>query len=298
MTRAGHNPLAAGPRRFYDRFMPKRIEILKQFSIAVGTAAALLLLGGCVSSKAPAGDRHLTLHGKPFHAPSLLKHVVRKRHDPIVVVYKLTLPVGTFSANRKVWRQLNENVVGARTTVLLAENGLRAGEAPRVRWPAIARLINVQGSLNQPIICKSNGRSALTLLTRKNVQSEIVAYIDHTQHQVCRTYVDCDDGLMMAMRLVDGGRATQVALEPVVHLGTVSFKRNGMHLGIAGGVRPLIKPFAGLQLAVVVRRKHFLVVCPAAPKKDKFSIGSQFLSHTQTLPTTETVLVFVPVRKK
>lgn len=271
-----------------------------RFSLAaVAAATAVALLSGCAGSKGPdAGGGHLTLNGKPFHAPSLLKNVVRKRHDPVVVVYKLTLPVGTFSANRKVWRQLNEDVVGARTTVLLAENGLRAGEAPRVRWPAIARLINVQGSLNQPIICKSDGRSALTLLTRKNVESEIIAYVDHQQHQVCRTYVDCDDGLMMAMRLVHGGRATQVALEPVVHLGTVSFKRNGMHLGLTGEVRPLIKPFAGLQMAATVKRQHFLVLCPAAPKRDKFSIGSQFLSHTQTLPATETVLVFVPVQKK
>ncbi len=48
-----------------------------------------------------------------------------------MIVYKITLPVNTFSTNDKIWSQLNEDAIDSKTNVLLAQNGLRGDRTDR-----------------------------------------------------------------------------------------------------------------------------------------------------------------------
>ena len=59
-----------------------------------------------------------------LNTPSAVAAVVRR-----VIVHRITAAVGTFSTNEKVWAELNEDALDSKTSVLMAQNGLRAGTA-------------------------------------------------------------------------------------------------------------------------------------------------------------------------
>ena len=215
-----------------------------------------------------------------------------------MVVYRITLPVGTFSTNDKVWTQLNEDALDSKTTVLLAQNGLRAGTGPLERWAAISKLIDVPGAATDQTVCETDGRSTVNVITRANIADQIVVSVDRDLEQQGRTFNRCDDGFRLSMRktrVVDKGGTARpqlvVQLEPVVTEGS----------GTAAGLRGIgtaaftsEEGFADLQMAATLNPDQFFVVTPQDPKGSRFSVGSLWLSDLDKVPPVETVLVFVP----
>jgi hypothetical protein len=217
---------------------------------------------------------------------------------PRMIVYRITLPVGTFSTNDKVWSQLNEDALDSKTTVLLAQNGLRAGTGPLDRWPAISKLIDVPGAATDQIVCETDGRSTVNVITRSNIADQIVVSVDRDLEQQGRTFNRCDDGFRLSMRktrIVEKGGNTKpqlvVQLEPVVTEGTGTAK--GLN-GIALSSFTSEEGFADLQMAATLNPDQFLIVAPQDPKGSRFSVGSLWLSDLDKVPPIETVLVFVP----
>jgi hypothetical protein len=216
-----------------------------------------------------------------------------------MIVYRITLPVGTFSGNDKVWSQLNEDAMDSKTTVLLAQNGLRAGIGPIARWGDISKLIDVPGAETQQMVCETDGRSTVNVITRSGIADQIVVSVDRDLEQQGRTFNRCDDGFRLSMRKT---RVTQkggapvpqlvVQLEPVVTESTS---------GVAGGLSGMgnnafssEETFADLQMAATLSPSEFFVVAPQDPKGSRFSVGSLWLSDLEKAPPAETILVFVP----
>ncbi|MCL2639602.1 MAG: hypothetical protein FWD53_02035, partial [Phycisphaerales bacterium] len=102
---------------------------------------------------------------------------------PRVIVHRIIAPVGTFSTNEKVWTELSEDAIDSKTAVLMAQNGLRAGIAPTARWPNIAKLIDGPGVNADQMLCQTDGRSSLSIMTRQNVTEQIVVSIDRDLQQ-------------------------------------------------------------------------------------------------------------------
>src|SRR5277367_6429520 len=117
-----------------------------------------------------------------------------------MIVYRITLPVGTFRTNDKVWAELNEDALDSKTAVLLAQNGLRAGTGPLPRWAEISKLIDVPGAATDQMVCETDGRSTVNVVTRSNVADQIVVSVDRDLEQQGRTFNRCDDGFRLSMR--------------------------------------------------------------------------------------------------
>lgn len=214
---------------------------------------------------------------------------------PRVTVYQITLPVGSFSTNDKIWAQLNEDAVDSKTTVMLAQNGLRAGTGPVGRWPSISKLLtDMPNTKTQPFIYQTDGRATVNVVTRAGVTDQIVVSIDRDLQQQGRTFERCDNGFRLAMRPVKNKPELVVQLEPIVTLGTVNVIRTGLEQGITRTGFSSEESFPDLNLAATLTAEQFLVVSPMDPKTSPFSVGTLWLSDQEKAPATETVLVFVP----
>lgn len=212
---------------------------------------------------------------------------------PRVTVYRITVPVGSFSANDKIWAQLNEDAIDSKTTVLMAQNGLRAATGAISRWPVIAKLLDTPGASNDQILVQTDGRSSINVVTRQNVTDQIVVSVDRDLQQQGRTFDRCDDGFRLSMRGVRNKPALEVQLEPVVTLGAVSAIRPGVDLGSHGGFTSE-ESFEDLRMDATLNADQFLVISAMDPKTSPFSIGTLWLSDSDRVPAVETVLVFVP----
>lgn len=219
-----------------------------------------------------------------------------------MIVYKITLPVGTFSGNDKVWAQLNEDGLDSKTNVLLAQNGLRAATGPIAKWEALGKIIDVPGAATDQMVCQTDGHSTLNVITRSNITDQIVVSIDRDLQQQGRTFERCDDGFRLTMRKVralnkndknaNAGMAElMVELEPVVTQGAL----HPTSLGMTGAAFTSEEEFTDLQMGATLAADQFLVVSPQDPKESRFSVGSLWLSNPDHVPATETVLVFIPV---
>ncbi len=226
-----------------------------------------------------------------------------------MIVYKLTLPVGTFSTNDKVWAQLNEDALDSKTNVLLAQNGLRVATGPIARWETLRKLIDVPGASTDQMVCETDGHSLLNVITRSNVSDQIVVSVDRDLQQRGRTFEKCDNGFQLTMRQVRkmangkpaGPAELMVQLQPVVTQGQGSgAPQSGMagtNLG-SGGVMTSFtseEGFSDLAMGTTLGEGQFLLVSPEDPKGNLFNVGSLWLSDMERVPATATVLVFVPV---
>ena len=107
---------------------------------------------------------------------------------PRVTLYRITLPVGSFSSNDKIWAQLNEDAISSSTAVLMAQNGLRAATGDISRWPGIARMLDTPGASNDQVVLQTDGKSSINVVTRQNVTDQIVVSVDHDHQLQGRTF--------------------------------------------------------------------------------------------------------------
>jgi hypothetical protein len=236
-----------------------------------------------------------TAKGKPTKGEQLAQpNGPAAANLPRIVVYKISVPVGTFSANEKVWAELNEDALDSKTSVLMAQNGLRAGTGPLARWPAINRLVDVPGATTDKFVCQTDGRSSLNVVTRSGVADQIVVSINRDLEQRGQAFERCDNGFRLSMRGVRNKPELVVQLEPVVTLGTVNITRPQGAVGVVSQQEAAEEGFPDLRMAATLEPDQFLVLAPVSPKDNTFSVGSLWLSDPDKVPALETVLVFVP----
>jgi len=210
---------------------------------------------------------------------------------PRVQVLKLNLPVGTFSANSKVWKQLNEDAIDGKTSTLLAQNGLRAATGSQLKWPEIAKLIDVPGASTEERRCQTDNHSAVEFIMQNQVDSQTVFFVDSDLQLQGRTFDESTNVIRLSMNQPKVGSPITIQLEPVVRLPAPPPPER-----FAPNIPqpPNEVTFTNLRLAVTVEGKDFLVLAPSDTKVDSFSVGSRFLTDTEKTPATESVLVFVP----
>jgi hypothetical protein len=231
----------------------------------------------------------------PLAGPQMITPSSPAALIPRVTVYRISLPVGTFSTNDKIWAQLNEDALDSKTAVLMAQNGLRAGTGPVSRWPGIARLLDAPGAVTEQFVYQTDGRSSVNVVTRPGVTDQIVVSIDRDLQQQGRTFERCDNGFRLAMRPVRNKPQLEVQLEPIVTLGTVNVIRNTSEMGVTRTGFTSEESFSDLNLSAMLTAEQFLVVSAMDPKSSPFSVGTLWLSDQEKAPPTETILVFVPV---
>lgn len=212
-------------------------------------------------------------------------------------IYQLTLPLGAFSLNEKIWRQLDEDTLDSATTVLLAQNGLRAAVGPQDRWSAIYKILEGPGTSFQEYLCQTDGRSAVQVITRQNLPEQTIFYVDRDFTALGRTFDRCDNAMRLSMSRLKESSDMLVQVEPFVILGTIGVNRDERDLGVVRTTHQQEQTFHNLRVETRLAGKNFLVLAPLNPKTNAFSVGTHFLSDSEKVPPTETVLIFVPIKK-
>jgi hypothetical protein len=206
---------------------------------------------------------------------------------PRVRLLRVSLPAGTVSNNEKVWRQLDEDALDSNTSVMLAQNGLRAGIATVSRWPGMSKLLDVTGATRQDFVCQTDGRSPLNVVVRDRIADQIIVSVDRDNVQQGRTFEKCENAFRLSLSTLKTHGDVMVQLEPIVTFGVTPA---GQPIGSE-------VTFLDIRLWTTIKQDQFLMVAPADPKANRYSVGTRFLSDNEKVPPTETVLVFVPIGK-
>ena len=267
-----------------------------RISLPAALLAAAGALTGCASwnafldsLKSGSKEPPLTLVSspKPGVAPAAATPLI-----PRIMLYRMVLPVGAFSANPRAWTLLNEDAIDSKTSILLAQNGLRAATGAIARWPDISKLVDPEGAFHQPLIIQTDGMSAVTLPTRQNIADLYVSSLDRDRHLQIRQFQRCDSGFRLTVRGVRDKPEIQLQLDPIVALGAYQINRPG--LGFTTADIASEESFDDLRLTTTLTADKFLVLAPLNPKPGSLSVGTQWLSNPDQSPPTETILIFVP----
>ena len=281
----------------------KNVRRVMAFAALLGLAAALpgcqIWNGWLDMLKWRGGDT--AKKPKPVHedfSGSELAASTSSALIPRVIVYRISVPVGEFSGNDKIWSQLNEDAIDSKTSVLMAQNGLRAATGSVSRWPDIAKMLDTPGARNDQILMQTDGHSSINVVTRPSVTDQIVVSVDRDLQQEGRTFERCDNGFRLSMRGVKAQvrrrRRTAGAARTSRH---TRHRRRRSHW--SGRRRDAERLFFRGRLRRPAWRRissadDFLVVTAMDPKSSPFSVGTLWLSDTDKVPATETVLIFVP----
>ncbi len=206
---------------------------------------------------------------------------------PRVTVYRISLPIGSFSTNEKIWAQLNEDAIDSKTAVLMAQNGLRAATGAISRWPTISGLLDVPGATTDPFLCQTDGRSSINVVTRPGLTDEMVVSIDRDLQQQMRSFDRCDNGFRLSMRADKKGPNQPellIQLDPIVTLGTVEVTRTGNDMGITRSGFTSEESFADLHMAALLTAEQFLVVCAMDPNTSPFSVRNALAEQQRQSP--------------
>jgi hypothetical protein len=278
------------------------LDPLRKPRLAVHLAllAATLALPACQawnafldSLKSGSGTPPLTLvtSPRPGVAPAAVTPLL-----PRVLLYRMVLPVGAFSGNSRAWTLLNEDAIDSKTSILLAQNGLRAATGAVARWPDISKMVDPEGASHQPVVIQTDGMSAITLPTRQNIPDLYVSSIDRDRRLQVRQYERCDSAFRLTVRGVRDKPELQLQLDPIVTLGAYQINRPG--LGFTTADIPAEATFDDLRLSANLTVEKFLVLAPLNPKPGSLTVGTQWLSNPDQSPPTETILIFVPAPEK
>ena len=77
-------------------------------------------------------------------------------------------------------------------------------------------MIEGPGVAADQILCQTDGRSSVNVMTRQGVTDEIVVSIDRDLQQQGRTFDKCDNGFKLSMRGERNKPRLLISLEPIV----------------------------------------------------------------------------------
>lgn len=186
-------------------------------------ACGLTLLCGCMVIKK--GPVYLPLHHPNYPIPKLQQPKPQKSDTAnapraaLIQVIEVSLPIGKFSQNPKVWKLLTKAPVGPRTAHLLAANGFKTAEGTFKAWTSIRKLINGPGVTSQAVYCQIANIAPAVLTVHSDVHSQMLTYHTAAEPLVVRTYRNCDDQFLAAANSNPKYGITIISLEPAVRLG-------------------------------------------------------------------------------
>lgn len=210
------------------------------------------------------------------------------------LVYKIKLPLSVFSGNEKIWRMVDEDSLDSQTSLMLAQNGIRAAVLPQANWPAVAKQLQGYSAWTEQFTCRVDSGIAIELQMRVNIDRQTVFYIDRDLNLQGRTFERCDNKFRLVLSRAGESKDVVVSLEPVVSMGTTQVVRAAGDMTPTRDVARQDQSFENLRLWAKIRADQALILSPTHMKDSPFSVGSQFLADLDGTPPSELVLVLVP----
>lgn len=211
-----------------------------------------------------------------------------------IVVYKIQLPFSAFSNNDKIWRIVDEDYLESQTSLMLAQNGIRAAVISQNAWPAVSKILQGFSAWTERFICRIDSGIAVELMMRSSIDQQTVFYIDRDLNLQGRSFNQCDNKFRMILSRTQDDRNFIISLEPVVSSGTTQIvRRSGDMTPTPDQIRN-DQSFENLRLTATIKPEQALILSPTHMKDSPFSIGARFLADADGTPPSETILVFVP----
>lgn len=211
-----------------------------------------------------------------------------------VIVYKIKLPLGAFSGNDKIWRMVDEDSLDSQTSLMLAQNGIRAAVIAQAGWPPIAKLLQGYSAWTEQFHCRIDSGIAVELMMRTGIEQQTIFYIDRDLNLQGRTFDHCDNKFRLILSRSPETKEFLITLEPLVSAGTTQVVRQPGDMTPTRDQVRHDQTFENLRLWANVKPDQALILTPAHMKDSPFSVGARFLADIDGTPPSETVLVFVP----
>lgn len=243
---------------------------------AVPASPATQPTGAPTHSRSPATPRDAT------PAPQLFYHLV---------VFRISVPLGTISGNEALWKPVDETVVSPATYDLLWKNGVRVGTAPLEMLRHLDQYLENNPDSSSSIV----GFEAqhVELAATRDIPQQNVFFLDRNNVLHGRSYDRCDNVLYLSFNAAPRRPGlVRISIAPAV----LSFRKR-LEYSLASN-RPdreirffAPKVYYDINLRVDLPMDRFLLVAPSPESMFETSIGRLFFT-TET-PTERLERAFV-----
>ena len=282
------------------RLRLKRRREFEPNSLAANFArlAVVVALGGCTQLASTPADPKVDAPAGAAQAGAAQAVAVDAADRTLRVlglrIFELDLPRGRVSANRQLWRRIDEQAVDPGTYDVLYANGVRVGIAPVAEIEHVSQALGSDQTRRVDIFGKTTGRQTQELPVESGIFEKTLFWFDADKRSKGRTFQRCQTLLAVSFEPTPGRPETvRVSVAPVVR---------------SSDPRTVVTPSGDdyqvtlerdttifdLKLTADVPLGQFLIVSPSEELKWPTSIGRQFFCHEEPGELLERVFVIVP----
>lgn len=212
-----------------------------------------------------------------------------------LMVYQVSVPVGTISRNDKFWKHVDEQLLDSKTYDVLYRNGIRVGQAPNNDWAYFKQIIGQNQARSQSMGYVAADTRSIEVVMKAAVESQMIFDFDMRNHLTGRTYDDGSDNVM-CLSFEPNRRKPgdlRVALCPMVRSHRKEFvvRPDGGSVAV-DYVNP--ERYYRLDMAADIPLDHLMIVAPSPESRNAMSLGHAFFIVQGDAQELEQMLILVP----
>lgn len=209
-------------------------------------------------------------------------------------VFALELPRGTVSANKELWRRIDEQAVAPGTYDVLWANGVRVGGAPLAELEHVQRSLGIESAERIDILGRGTGRQVKEFEIESNISEKTLFWFDADKRHHGRTFTRCTTLMSIAFEPTPGReQSVRISMTPVVRGNTprtiVTPAGDDYEVNEVRETNLL-----DLSLAAEVPIGRFLIVAPSDEAAWETNLGRQFFCRERDGERFERMYILIP----
>jgi hypothetical protein len=207
-------------------------------------------------------------------------------------VYRLAVPLGTFSANEEFWKRMDEECVDPTTKDLLERNGIRVGQAPQSELSFFQKFMDDKPLMQRLSTLAPEARK-IELEMRKDLPHQTIFRMDARRQNIGRDYDRSSNIINMSFEPAPRKPGcVRLTLCPMVRSHRKRFEFTPLNNeNEIQYVEPEL--LYDLNLRVDIPKDRFFIVMPSATA-DSASVGAAFLIKQGHTDRQEEILLIIP----
>ena len=207
-------------------------------------------------------------------------------------VYRLAVPLGTFSSNEDFWKRMDEECVDPATKDILERNGIRVGQAPQSELSFFQKFMEDK-PLMQRLSTLAPEAKKIELEMRKDLPQQTIFRIDAHRQNIGRDYDRSSNVINMAFEPAPRKPGcVRLSLCPMVRSHRKRFEFTPLN---NENEIQFVEPelLYDLNLRVDIPKDRFFIVMPSA-SADSASVGAAFMIKQGHTERQEEILLIIP----
>lgn len=219
----------------------------------------------------------------------------------VMEVYRLTVPMRSFSSNEEFWRRVDEQVVDVATYDVLYKNGIRLGQAPLRELEHFRKFIE-ETTPTQKLSVTGVEAERIEIEMKKDLEQQMIFHLDGMNALAGRSYDKCSNLMNLQFEAAPRQRdRVRVGLCPMVRahrrrLEFAAISYPEAERDKAEREIQYISPeqFYDLNLKVDLPLDCFMIVAPSEHATRPTSVGNAFLMKDGPTERLEQILLIIP----